>query len=217
MSGLLVVGAGGHGRVVADAAEESAVWKRIAFLDDRYPELFSSGEWPVIGVATTTENWFTDFQAVIVAVGDNRLRLQLSRRFAELGYTVPQIVHPTAYVGRCVEIGAGSVLLAQSAINVGARVGEACIVNTAAVIEHDCVLGDGVHVSPGAALAGAVDIGDCAWVGIGASVKQEVRIGADAIVATGAAVVRDVAVGRTAGGVPARLLGRGEEGKRWDD
>ena len=217
MSGLLVIGAGGHGRVVADAAEESAAWNRIAFLDDRFPEVEDSGGWPVVGVATPSERWLSEFPAVIVAVGDNRIRLQLARRFAKLGYKVPNVVHPTAYVGRRVEIGAGSVLLAQSAINVGARVGEACIVNTAAVIEHDCVLGDGVHVSPGAALAGAVDIGDCAWVGIGASVKQEVRIGADAIVATGAAVVRDVAVGRTAGGVPARLLGRGEEGKRWDD
>lgn len=207
MSGLLIIGAGGHGRVVADAAEESGQWKRVAFVDDRYPEIQESGEWRVLGPLASCRRWITDYPDAIVAIGDNRTRLSRLRRLADVGYRLPVVVHPMAYVGRRALVGSGSVLMAQAAVNVGARVGDACIVNTGAVVEHDCELGDGVHISPGAALAGGVKVGECAWVGIGASVKQEVRIGVDAIVAAGAAVVRDVADGRTAVGIPARLRG----------
>ena len=207
MSGLLIVGAGGHGRVVADAAEESGKWSRVAFVDDRYPAIQESGEWPVLGPIANCRCWIGEYPDAVVAIGDNRLRLSQLRRLSQVGYRLPSVVHPTAYAGRRVELGAGSVLMAQAVVNAGARVGDACIVNTAAVIEHDCELADGVHVSPGAALAGGVRVGECSWIGIGASVIQEVRIGADAIVAAGAAVVRDVADGRTAVGIPARLRG----------
>jgi sugar O-acyltransferase (sialic acid O-acetyltransferase NeuD family) len=207
---LLVVGAGGHGRVVADAAVESGVWERVVFLDDRFPALDSSDGWPVVGVATLDQRWIRDYPAIAVAIGENTVRLDCARRFLALGYALPTVVHPSACIGRSAVIGDGTVLLAQSAVNSGARLGVGCIINTAAVVEHDCELGDGVHVSPAAALAGAVRVGECAWIGIGASVNQEIRIGAAAVIAAGAAVVRDVGAGRTAVGIPARLLGRAE-------
>jgi acetyltransferase-like isoleucine patch superfamily enzyme len=85
--------------------------------------------------------------------------------------------------------------------------GRACIVNTAATIDHDCWLGDGVHVCPGTHLAGNVSIGDRAWIGIGSAVRQRLEIGADAVVGAGAAVVADVPSGKTVVGVPARIVG----------
>ncbi len=201
MSGLLVLGAGGHGRVIADAASHS--YQTIAFLDDS-PDSCECGRWPVLGPIKDLSSYRNDFTQVTVAVGDNARRLLLIERLIGDGVRIVSIVHPSATVSPNASIGSGSVILAQSAVNIGSRLGLGCIVNTGATIDHDCELGDGVHVSPGAHLAGNVSVGARAWIGIGAAVREGVKIGADVVVGAGAAVIDNVAVCTTVVGVPAK-------------
>lgn len=205
MKRLLIVGAGGHGKVVADAAQ-AAGWGEILFIDGRYPSLSKAGAWRVICNDRELLAHPPHCDGVIVAIGNNRTRVELQRRYAEAGLPIATIVHPQAVVSPYTSIGAGTVVFARAVINIDAMIGEAVIINTGAVVEHDCRLGAGVHVSPLAALAGGVTIGDCSWIGIGACVRQLVTVGSDVVVGAGAAVVNPIEDNLTVAGVPARVL-----------
>jgi len=206
VSGLLVVGAGGHGKVVADAAERMDRWSRIAFLDDRYADVGAETEWPVLGPLSQASDFVTEYPSLVVAIGDNELRVRLFQEFAKQGFSLPCIVHPSAAVSRSVRLGRGCVVFAQAAINADSVVGTGGIINTGATVDHDCLLGEGVHLSPGVHLAGGVIIGDYSWIGIGASVIQGITMGDHVTVGAGAVVLRDVECGMTVAGVPARVL-----------
>lgn len=208
MSALLVVGAGGHGGVVADAARAAGRWHAIAFVDDAAGRESVHGLWPVVGTTRDLEALRSRYPAAIVAIGEARRRLGLLDRLAALGYERPAVVHPAAVLGSLVELGAGTVVMAGAVVNIGARLGAGCIVNTGATVDHDCRLADGVHVCPGAHLAGEVEVGAGTWLGIGCCVRQCLRIGAGVVVGAGAVVVRDVGDGRTVAGVPAEDLRR---------
>lgn len=205
MNRLLVFGAGGHGRVVGDAARLLGRWSTIEYADDRAAQLARAAALPLVGSFAEALAGRPGFAAAL-GVGRNARRLELARELRERGIALPAIIHPSAIVAEDAVIGDGAVILARAVVQPGVRIGMASIVNTAAVIEHDCVLGDGAHVSPGACLGGEVQLGACAWIGIGAAVIQCLRIGAHAVVGAGAAVVAEVPDGVTVGGVPARLL-----------
>ena len=203
--GLLVLGCGGHGRVVADAAAECG-YTRFAFLDDAPA---ASGEsvlsGPVIGPMAMLEQLVRDWSAAIVAVGNCGVRLGLFERLRRAGFQTPSIVHPSAVISRNAEIGNGVFVAAAAVVNVGAKIGEATIVNTGARIDHDCDIGSGCHIAPGATLSGGVTVGARTWLGTGCAVRQGVTIGADVLVGIGAAVVSDLDAGKTYVGVPARV------------
>ncbi|QVV68729.1 acetyltransferase [Synechococcus sp. LA31] len=211
MAALLLLGAGGHARVVAETALATGGFSRIAFLDDRCTgpaQLPDQLGWPVIGsfTAALDPQIRQQFLEALVAIGNAAVRLQWLSRLASAGYELPVVVHPTAWVSPSSQLGAGSVVFAQVAIQAQAVIGSGAILNTGCSVDHDVKLGDGVHVCPGARLAGEVQVGDRSWIGIGASVIQQIRIGADVTVGAGAAVVRDLPDGVTAVGVPARAL-----------
>jgi sugar O-acyltransferase (sialic acid O-acetyltransferase NeuD family) len=201
-NGLLLLGAGGHGRVVADIADANG-WVGIAFLDDRWPALSQNLAWPVLGAFGNLAARAIERRAILVTIGGNRSRLQTHRDLRERAYFVPTLIHPSAVVSPHATIGAGCVVMANAVINAGARIGDAVIVNTSATIDHDCRLADGVHVSPGAHLAGGVDIGEASWVGIGSAIREGIVIGSDVIIGAGAAVIADIEDGLMAAGVPA--------------
>jgi sugar O-acyltransferase (sialic acid O-acetyltransferase NeuD family) len=159
---------------------------------------------PVVGTLADLSTQAPAYSNAIVALGDARLRLELTDRCRRSGLEVVSIVHPMAFVSRFASMGAGCVAFAQSAVNADARIGVGCIINTGATVDHDCVIGDGVHICPGAHLAGAVRVGDRSWIGIAAAITQGISIGRDVIVGAGAAVVADVADASTVVGVPAR-------------
>ncbi len=207
MTGLLVVGAGGHGNVVADTASEQGDWQQIAFLDDRYPELTQQDRWPVLGRLQDAENWKEQFSELVVAIGDNALRAKLIGLYHRLGFKLPVVIHPSASVSRYAKVGAGSVVFAQTAVNFGTCLGDGSIINTGATVDHDCILGKCVHVSTGAHIAGGVQIGELSWIGIGASVRELMIIGSRVIVGAGSVVVKNVENGVTVFGVPARVHG----------
>jgi acetyltransferase-like isoleucine patch superfamily enzyme len=163
---LLIIGAGGHGRVVADTAEQTG-YSNIVFHDDRWPEMATNLCWPVVGRDKPQSPGASD---VFVAIGNNAARLAMINMLIAEGFAVPTWV----------------------------------IVNTAASVDHDCIVGDGVHISPGAHIAGGVHIGNESWIGIGANVREAIRIGAGVMVGAGAAVVSHVKDDSTVMGVPAR-------------
>ncbi|VVS94878.1 acetyltransferase [Desulfoluna spongiiphila] len=205
MKRLAILGASGHGKVVADAAE-SAGWSDIVFFDDKWPELTLNGRWPVIGDSASLLSEHSAFDGVVVAIGLNCIRLNKLGLLLSCGARLVSVVHPGATVSSYAVVGLGTVIMAGAVVNVDSRLGMGCIVNTCASVDHDCFLADGVHICPGAHLAGGVTVGQCSWVGIGASVRQYIRIGAGVVVGAGAAVVNEVSDQCTVAGIPARAL-----------
>ncbi len=205
MKRLAILGASGHGKVVADTAEVCG-WTEVLFFDDAWPSLTSNGVWDVVG---TGQDFFENahkFDGVVVAIGNNTIRQVKLAALFQQGATLATLIHPLACVSRHANVGAGSVVFAGAVLNAGASVGIGGILNTGCSVDHDCFLADSVHISPGARLAGGVTIGQCSWVGIGACVKQLISIGENVVVGAGAAVVSDVGEGVTVVGVPARAL-----------
>ncbi|MBB5045192.1 acetyltransferase [Shinella fusca] len=205
MTGVLAIaGAGGHGRVIADAALECG-WHEVVFFDDRFPHLVSTLEWPVLGTFADFLGNVSRFKGVAVGIGDGRARLSILDRLAERDAPVITIVHPHAWVSSRAKLGAGCMISAGAIINVGAQIGRGAIVNTGATVDHDCRVGPGVHVAPGAHISGSVEIGANSWIGVGASIRQGICIGSGVIVGAGAAVVSDLPDDVVAVGVPARV------------
>ena len=204
MSTLLIVGAGGHGKVVADTAELTGHWDNIVFADALYPQLTHAGHWPVVINSKELSGNIAEYSDFVIAIGDNHTRHKEQNALSAAGLNPINIVHPKAIISRYSRLGKGCVIFAGVVINADARIGDACIINTAATVDHDCLLGDSVHISPGANLAGQVKVGNFSWVGIGASVKQLVNIGQNVILGAGAVAVNDLADDTTAIGVPAK-------------
>lgn len=203
--GVLVYGAGGHGKVVVDILERMAQYKIVGFVDDNPSQKGRSFfGYPVIGSLDALLEHGTQSH-LILAIGDNEARGRLAHRLEPLGFQFATAVHPTASLGRDTKLGWGTVIMANVAVNSGATIGRHVIINTGATIDHDCVIGDFAHISPGVHLGGGVTVGSLAHVGIGASVIQNVTIGAGSVIGAGAAVVKDVPPNVVAVGVPARV------------
>jgi sugar O-acyltransferase (sialic acid O-acetyltransferase NeuD family) len=206
MNRLAILGASGHGKVVADLAEEAG-WTEVVFFDDRWPELTAVGAWSVKGNTQDLLKSLSLMDGVIVAIGANKIRMEKYRQLHQQGAALVCLIHPSAVISRYSHIGCGSVVMAGAVVNVDARIGDACIVNTSATIDHDCVLEDAVHISPGAHLAGDVRVQECSWIGIGANVRQQIVIGRDVIVGAGAVVVENLPDKCVAFGIPAKPSG----------
>ncbi len=205
MNILAILGASGHGKVVADTAE-SCGWKAVQFFDDAWPELQHNGAWSVTGDTAALLERIKQFDGVIVAIGDNRIRHTKLLELQAAGARLCSLVHPAATLSHYASLGQGSVVFGGAVVNADARIGMGAILNTGCSIDHDCELGAAVHVSPGARLAGGVTVGNLTWIGIGASVRQLVRLGEGVMVGAGAAVIADVADDLTVVGVPARAV-----------
>ena len=211
MSGLLILGAGGHAKVVAETALASGVASSVAFLDDRcngpdtcLPVL----GWPVIGPLALALQADTNsqFDAAVVAIGNAATRLYWIQELQAAGFDLPVLKHPTAWVSPFAQLGPASVVFAQVAVQAQALIGKGAILNTGCSVDHDAQLADGVHLCPGSRVAGDVKVGARSWIGIGASVIQQVRNGSDVTVGAGAAVIGDLPSSVTAVGVPARVV-----------
>lgn len=200
---LLIIGAGGHGKVVADTALATGRYEDIAFLDDD-PSITSVLSFKVLGRATDFERYLSEFQDAVVAIGNNHTRYHFFELLLKLGFNLPAIIHPTAFVSRFAIVARGTVVFAHAVINADTEIKEACIINTASVIEHDCYIGKACHISPSATISGGVRIGDFSWIGSGANVKNNVVIGQNVIVGLGSAVISDVSSNKTVIGVPAK-------------
>lgn len=202
---LAILGASGHGKVLADIAELTG-WEDIVFFDDAWPKKINNGPWQIVGNTQKLLENLDDYNGVIVAIGNNKIRQQKLQQLDKTGAKIITLIHPSATVSRYTQIGPGSVVVAGAVINPDCIIGSGTIINTCSSVGHDCTLGNAVHICPGARLAGGTKVADRAWVGVGSSVRQLIKIGADAIVGAGSAVVKDVSAGTVVVGNPARPL-----------
>lgn len=195
---LIIIGAGGHGKVLADIAMKIG-YQQVRFLDD-----CQTGTCMGLPILGTSAQWAT-FQdgntAFVIGIGNNGVRQRLSQQWDMPWAT---LIHPSAQIGANAVIGPGTVVMAGAVINPCAVIGSHCIVNTGAVVEHDNVLEDYVHISPKAALGGTVRVGELTHIGIGAVVKNNVDICSQCVIGAGAVVVKNIEASGTYIGVPAR-------------
>ena len=201
---LIIVGASGHGKVCVDIAERLGHWNEIYFLDDD-ESIKSLMEFEVIGTSLNITKYVDDSE-FFVAVGKNEIRKKIQNRIElEGGHTV-SLIHPNAVIGKNVNIGVGTVIMAGVVINADTSIGKGCIINTGSTVDHDCQLGDYVHVSPGVNIAGTVKVGDLTWLGIGSKVSNNLTITSNCVIGAGAVVVKDIKTSGTYIGVPVRKI-----------
>lgn len=197
MNRLVIIGAGGHGRVIADIALKNG-YADICFVDDNMSG--SVMEIPIVGDSRCIaglNDGKTDF---VIGIGDNTTRKMIAERY-DINWAT--LVHPSAQIAMHTTVGGGTVIMANAAVNICATVGKHCIVNTGAVVEHDNIVEDYVHISPNAALGGTVRIGALTHIGIGATVKNNVSVCSNCIIGAGAVVVKSISESGLYVGVPA--------------
>lgn len=185
MRKLAIIGASGHGKVVADIAKKNG-YEEIVFFDDNEKIQECSG-YPVLGKSSEAGNMDAD---IIVAIGNANIRERIQEMF--VGKNIVTLIHPEAIVAEDVVCGAGTVVMAGSVINTGAKIGCGCIINTCSSVDHDCVIDDYVHVSVGAHVAGTCVIGKKTWIGVGAIVSNNINICGDCLIGAGAVVIKNI-------------------------
>lgn len=197
---LAIVGASGHGKVIADMAKKLG-YTDIVFFDDN-ETLTECNGYAVVGTGRDVK-MFSD-REFVVAIGNAQIRKKIQQGLEDSGLHITTLIHPNAVIGENVALGAGTIVMAGAVVNPCVQVGRGCIINTCASVDHDCLIGDFVHVSVGAHVAGSVTIGDKTWIGAGATVSNNVAIVGECMVGAGAVVIKDIKDSGTYVGVPAR-------------
>ena len=201
---LCIIGAGGHGRVVADVAAAQKKYRRILFLDDG--DVSCEGA-SVVGPTSLWRDLAEDRNIeFFVAIGNAQVRERFLREISDFGGRLATLIHPFSFIGSGVSIGEGSVVMAGAVVHHAARLGVGVIVNTCASVDHDCQIEDFCHVSVGAHVCGGVSVGSQTWIGAGATVIQGITVGSGVVIGAGAVVLRDIGEVGTYVGVPAKRL-----------
>lgn len=193
---MYIIGAGGHGKVVAELAE--LLSERIASFVDANEAITKLWEYPVVATFPEKNN------RAVIAIGDNRVRKAISSVF-EAQYV--SLLHPFSQISPRSTIGEGTVVIGGVVINAAARIGKHVIINTNSSVGHDACLEDFVHIAPNVAIAGYVHIGEGTFIGMGASILPGVQIGKWCVIGAGAVVLQNVPDGATVVGNPAKVIG----------
>ncbi len=203
---VVVVGAGGHAKVVVDLLLDAGF--AVPAMISRAPAAGYRGVPVLVGdehlVAMRSRS-----DRCLIAVGDNALRRRLADEALALGFELTTVVGRGAHVSSSAQLGSGVVVMNGAVVNASTRVGDLAIINTGATVDHDCVIGAAVHVAPGSTLAGNVRLGDEVFLGAGSVVIPGIEVGAGASSGAGSVITADVAPGDHVRGVPARPAGAG--------
>ena len=197
---LIIIGAGGHGKVVADIAKKTKLYKHIAFLDENLNKAVPGYKW--LGKPEEYRKWakHSDF---FVAIGDGQGRYKIQKEL-EGEVILATLIHPSAVIAEDVKIGNGTVIMANAVVNSGSVLGCGVIINTASTVDHDCKIGNYVHIAPGCHICGTVSVGTGTWIGVGACVINGITICGECTIGAGAAVICDITENGTYVGIPAK-------------
>jgi len=216
---LAIIGASGHGLVVADVVRCAGRLQVVGFLDSGKPVGVGPAGLPILGPGEAVAELAKrhGFMACLVAVGHNEIRRRcvamLCAKMPELRFATA--IHPAATVAADVEIGEGTVVMAGAVINPGCRIGRHCIVNTGACLDHESTMGDFSSLAPGVVTGGNVLIGEGAAIGLGASIIHGISIGRETVIGAGAVVVKDIPANVVAMGVPTRVTRKRQSGEKY--
>lgn len=187
MKRLLIVGAGGHGRSVAEAVLAGGVFQLVGFVDDAEPSMRQIWEWPVFGSTADLASYRQYADTAIVAIGNNAIREVLSNRLLAAGYQLANVVHPQAIVSPTAVIGLGSAIMAGAIVGTEARIGSGAIINSGAVVDHQAQVHDYGHLGVNAGMAGGSVLGHGAWMQAGSVLGYGVKVADGAVLPPGAA------------------------------
>ena len=188
MNRLIIIGASGHGKVVADIARLNG-YKGIVFLDDDESKKECAG-FPVIGKTDNAPDG-----DIFIAIGNNEIRSKIAHYYSDRNQ--PILIHPSAIVADGTKIGCGTVIMAGAVINPGTAIGSGCIINTCSSIDHDCLVKDFVHVSVGSHICGTVIVGEKTWIGAGTIISNNVSICEKCMIGAGSTVLNDISISGT--------------------
>lgn len=201
---IVIIGASGHGKVVANIAKLND-YNEILFLDDDVNKKECS-HYEVVGSSKQIDTLIKNDYDFAVAIGDNKTRMRIYENLINKKAKLPTLIHPTAIIDESVKIGKGTVVMANTVINSSTNIGNACIINTASTIDHDCNIKNYIHISPGSHIAGTVEIGEKTWIGIGSIVSNNLLIANNSIVGAGSVIIKDLLHEGTYIGSPARKV-----------
>lgn len=202
---VVLVGYSGHGYVVADAAIASNM--NLKYYTDKNQNAQNHFDLAYLGFEGDLYYKFWDIgYDYILGIGDNFIRRKAADLLISKGVNLRSIIHPSASISNKVQYGIGNFISRNVSVNALVQIGDICILNTGCVIEHECIIGNGVHIAPGAVLAGNVEIGEQTFVGANSVIKQGVKIGANVIIGAGSVILKDVADNCKMAGNPGRKL-----------
>lgn len=208
MKKIILIGAGGHCKVIIDIIKSKNEYKIAGITDQRLNgHIFNI---PIIGnddVLKKIYNEGVEYAFICIgALGNIKIRNKVYQKLKNIGFKFPVLIHKYAVVSPFSEINEGSCVMAGAIINSAAVIGENCIINSGSIIEHDCIIGNNTHISPGATIAGNVNIGDDTHIGIGSTIIQGINIGSNVTVGAGAVVISDIESNSLSVGVPAKVI-----------
>lgn len=205
---VVILGAGGHGKVVLDILRAAGVHRVVGFIDANETLIGTDVNGvKVLGSANLLPKMkHQKIKAAFVAIGDNRVRETHAQLVVDAGLELIQAIHPAATVSAAARVGRNVMIAAGAVVCTDVRIEDSAILNTSCIVDHECEIGRATHICPGAILAGRVRVGASAFIGMGAQVLPCLNVGDRAVVGAGATVIRDVPAGATVVGTPARLL-----------
>ena len=204
---LYIIGAGGHGKVVADISSILKRYETISFFDDNKSkgsfildyQILDEINYDKIQSLNHKDNFF------FVAIGNSFIRKEIQNKLLDLKINIATIIHPMTSISKFSKIGLGTLICAGAIIGPDANIGKGCILNHSCTIDHDCNLGNYVHICPHSSLSGGVDFGDLSLLGTGARVIQGKKIGSNCTIGAGAVVINNIPNNKKAIGVPAEF------------
>ncbi len=209
---LLIVGAGGHAKVVIDVVQQNQSHEIIGLIDTVNQDRWGSALYgiEILGGEQELFSYSSNTHDVFIAIGTNQARQTIAANLTRKGFHIPSLIHPFTQISPTAKLGSGVLVMPGAIVNSDTVISDYCIINTSASVDHDCVAGEACHIAPGARVGGSCTIGARSWIGIGAAVRDHITIGNDCVVGAGAAVVHNIDSGLTVVGVPAKPIKRGQ-------